>query len=89
MNVVKELMGHADINTTTELYSNVSKEQKVHAQLVIEAMARGRTGKTTDARARKGHKSEGRMRCTSGVNLLPRRHFGQRAGQDSNLRHSD
>ena len=50
MNVVKELMGHADIATTAEFYSRVSREHEAHAQWVIEAITVGQTRTTTDAR---------------------------------------
>jgi integrase len=50
MNVVKELMGHADIGTTAEFYSMVSEEHETQAQWIIEAITMGRPGKTTDAR---------------------------------------
>ncbi len=42
MNVVKELMGHADIATTAKFYSAVSKEHEAHAQWITEAITVGR-----------------------------------------------
>ncbi len=42
MNVVKELMGHADISTTAKFYSAVSKEHEAHAQWITEAITVGR-----------------------------------------------
>ncbi len=42
MNVVKELMGHADISTTAKFYSAVSTEHEAHAQWVTEAITVGR-----------------------------------------------
>ena len=41
MNVVRELMGHADISTTAEFYSTVSQEHETKAQWVIEAITVG------------------------------------------------
>ncbi len=49
MNVVKELMGHADIATTAEYYSTVSREHEAHAQWVTEAVVRGASRMQTDA----------------------------------------
>lgn len=49
MNVVKELMGHADIGTTAEFYSTVTEDHEANAQWVIEAITVGSQGKT-DAR---------------------------------------
>jgi hypothetical protein len=49
MNVVKEVMGYADISTTADFYSTVSEEHKVQAQWVIEAITVGQSGGTTDA----------------------------------------
>lgn len=50
MNVVKELMGHADISTTAEFYSTVSEEHEAKAQWVIEALTMGGTGEKSDAK---------------------------------------
>lgn len=50
MNVVKELMGHADISTTTEFYTTVTNEQEIQAQWVIESITVGANRKKTDAR---------------------------------------
>jgi len=50
MNVVKELMGHADISTTAEFYSTVSEEHEAHAQWVTQAITLGASRSETDAR---------------------------------------
>ena len=41
MNVVKELMGHADIGTTAEFYGTVSREHEMQTRLVSEAVTSG------------------------------------------------
>jgi integrase len=53
MNVVKELMGHADISTTEEFYSKVSDDHEAKAQWVIEAITVGQA-KTSDAQVTPG-----------------------------------
>ncbi len=40
MNVVKELMGHADISTTAKFYSAVSKEHEAHTQWVTDVIGK-------------------------------------------------
>jgi len=50
MNVVKELMGHADISTTTQFYSKVTEVHEVQAQWIMEGLNRGKNENTTDAR---------------------------------------
>ncbi len=42
MNVVKELMGYADISTAAKLYSAVSKEHEARAKWITEAITLGR-----------------------------------------------
>lgn len=49
MNVVKELMGHADISTTAEFYSVVSEEHEAKVQWVVDAMLRAGSSVTNDA----------------------------------------
>lgn len=46
MNVVKELMGHADIGTTAEFYSTVTEEHEAKAQCIIEAITVGGRSKS-------------------------------------------
>ncbi|MCH8146774.1 MAG: site-specific integrase [Planctomycetes bacterium] len=50
MNVVKELMGHANIATTAEYYSTVTDDHEVHAQWVTEAITFGTKDRQSDAR---------------------------------------
>lgn len=50
MNVVKELMGHANISTTAEFYSTVTEEHEAHAQWIVEALTIGKGATQTDAR---------------------------------------
>jgi integrase len=50
MNVVKELMGHADISTTAEFYSTVTEEYEAHVQWVTQAITLGVSRMKTDAR---------------------------------------
>ena len=78
MNVVKEVMGHADISTTAEFYSAVSKEHEDQAQWVIEAMTVGANRNKTDARGQNQPNSEGWLMHTSGDNYLPDKHFCQK-----------
>ena len=49
MNVVKEFMGHADIATTAEFYTTVSKDHATHARWIIEKITVGGADET-DAR---------------------------------------
>ncbi len=50
MNVVKELMGHADISTTAEFYTMVGEEHEAKAQWVTEAMILDAAKNKKDAR---------------------------------------
>ncbi len=50
MNVVKELMGHADISTTAEFYTVVGEEHEAKAQWVTEAMILDAAREKKDAR---------------------------------------
>ena len=59
MNVVRELLGHADIATTADFYSTVTKEHEAHAQWVMQAITVGsesvRTGDVVKADAGMTH----------------------------------
>ena len=50
MNVVRKLMGRADITTTAQFDSTVSDKHEVQALWITEAITMGKTKNTTDAR---------------------------------------
>ena len=50
MNVVKELMGHADISTTAKFYGTVSREHEMQVRRVSEAVTSGKARTKSDVR---------------------------------------